>query len=119
MARLATSYKDFTKMHYDLNHEMVNEVYDVMLGDRLSIWNHTTNREELFEVIEKLYLAGILMCLPMGKKDSVAITPKDHTIFKVPKSTKFFGSNCQCGARHTSFPDHHLFYCPLYRRQDR
>lgn len=23
---------------------------------------------------------------------------------------------CECGAKHTEFPEQHLFYCQLYRR---
>lgn len=119
MARLATSYQDFTKIHFDQRHQMINEVYDVMVGDRIALWNFTTEREELLEVSEKMYLSGLIECYPLGKRDPVVLNPKDHTIFKIPKAVKFFGDHCQCGAKHTSFQNHHLFYCPLYKRQDR
>jgi len=26
-------------------------------------------------------------------------------------------SSCECGAKHTGFPDAHMFYCPLWRKK--
>lgn len=121
MTRLATSYPDFIRNHYNLGHSQVNEVYDVMVGDRLAVWNATKKTEELMEVSEKMYLTGILECFPLGKKDAICLFPKDHTIFKIPKPGKFFGQAvCECGSKYnTGFENHHLYYCPLYKRNDR
>lgn len=50
------------------------------------------------------------------------IPPYDPNYWKATEKledmmgTRAANKDCECGAVHTSFPNHHLFYCPLWRR---
>lgn len=45
---------------------------------------------------------------------NIAVSPKS---FLEPISDIYnkVDSVCECGAKHTEFPNHHLFYCDLYK----
>lgn len=45
--------------------------------------------------------------------DYVAPSPFEHLLAKPNQSITKSLKECECGAKHTSFPDSHLSFCPM------
>jgi hypothetical protein len=50
-------------------------------------------------------------CVVEGFDGNQFIIPNEYLISF--ESYKFI--NCECGAKHTSNPDYHMFFCPMYK----
>ena len=117
---LSTSYSTFTSKHSS-KHPLVTAVYDVEIGDRLAVWNAVLGSEMLVDVTEKLWMSGTIEVRviegPRYSKDTLYLEPQDHTIYRLPFNNRVKPwETCSCGAKHTSFPNHHLFYCAKYKK---
>jgi hypothetical protein len=74
--------------------------------------------DDVCNIAGQLYLFKDNNWMPVDDDDALPLTAEDVTEL-VADATRNAESECVCGAKHTSCPNIHLTWCPLYKEESK